>query len=364
MGIGYLVYGIMCLSLIVASVPTVATWWLAVAVPATVGTGVLLIPVGLRGTMRQIQITAAVAVISYLVAIALWWPARTGDYLDTKQAVWIAQFAGLPAIAAVIAFSTVAGFVALAVLIVGTNLIDHAAHAPGVTGSLIGHIAWGYAFSMVFVGTAGMGIRAARLFDDTRTETFEKAVLAAAVRARADERSRFDAFTHDSVMSTLLVAARRGSSPELADDARSALSTIATPASAVDDDRVDLAGLLDELHTAAGMDLTSDADVRSADLTFPRILVGALCGATAEAVRNSRRHGGTLVPVEISVEATAASLSVTIRDSGPGFDPDRVDPSRLGIALSIRDRMERAGGWATVSSSPGHGTTVMLGWHE
>ncbi len=53
-------------------------------------------------------------------------------------------------------------------------------------------------------------------------------------------------------------------------------------------------------------------------------------------------------------------LTVTVRDSGIGFDPGRVGPDRLGISRSIVERMEDCGGTASVRSVPGRGTTVTL----
>jgi signal transduction histidine kinase len=49
-----------------------------------------------------------------------------------------------------------------------------------------------------------------------------------------------------------------------------------------------------------------------------------------------------------------------VRDRGAGFDPGTVADDRKGIAESIRGRMERVGGTATIVSSPGEGTDVEL----
>ena len=49
-----------------------------------------------------------------------------------------------------------------------------------------------------------------------------------------------------------------------------------------------------------------------------------------------------------------------VRDRGAGFDRDAVPDDRKGIAESIEGRMERAGGRATIVTSPGNGTEVEL----
>jgi signal transduction histidine kinase len=57
-----------------------------------------------------------------------------------------------------------------------------------------------------------------------------------------------------------------------------------------------------------------------------------------------------------------ASLQVTVRDAGAGFDPARVDPVRLGLRRSIVERIAEWGGRASIRSAPGEGTVVSLRW--
>jgi len=53
-------------------------------------------------------------------------------------------------------------------------------------------------------------------------------------------------------------------------------------------------------------------------------------------------------------------VSLFVRDRGKGFDPGTVPGDRKGLAESIRARMARHGGSATVRSTPGEGTEVSL----
>jgi nitrate/nitrite-specific signal transduction histidine kinase len=51
---------------------------------------------------------------------------------------------------------------------------------------------------------------------------------------------------------------------------------------------------------------------------------------------------------------------VEIKDDGAGFDATRsrqAPPGHLGL-LVMQERAEQSGGWCTVESEPGHGTTV------
>jgi signal transduction histidine kinase len=59
--------------------------------------------------------------------------------------------------------------------------------------------------------------------------------------------------------------------------------------------------------------------------------------------------------ISVYVEPNA----VYVRDRGAGFDP-AAPTERRGIAESIRARMERVGGTARITSTPGEGTEVEL----
>ena len=53
-------------------------------------------------------------------------------------------------------------------------------------------------------------------------------------------------------------------------------------------------------------------------------------------------------------------MFVSVRDRGPGFDPEAVPADRMGVRESIVGRMERNGGSARIRSAAGGGTEVEL----
>jgi hypothetical protein len=61
-------------------------------------------------------------------------------------------------------------------------------------------------------------------------------------------------------------------------------------------------------------------------------------------------------------ETCPDGIRVIVRDAGAGFDPGKVDPSRLGLRRSIVERLADWGGRALIRSSPGAGTEVILCW--
>ena len=53
---------------------------------------------------------------------------------------------------------------------------------------------------------------------------------------------------------------------------------------------------------------------------------------------------------------------IEIADSGVGFDPAAVPSERLGLRISIRERVAKAGGVVQVNSGPGRGTSILIEW--
>ncbi|WP_051127381.1 MULTISPECIES: sensor histidine kinase [unclassified Streptomyces] len=89
----------------------------------------------------------------------------------------------------------------------------------------------------------------------------------------------------------------------------------------------------------------------------PGLEVVALRGCQ-EALANVRKHAAPDTAVHIELTYTAGELSISIRDSGPGFDPGATTD---GFGLrGLRARAAEVGGTATVDSSPGAGTTVTV----
>ena len=81
--------------------------------------------------------------------------------------------------------------------------------------------------------------------------------------------------------------------------------------------------------------------------------------AAREAMVNAAKHAQS-DEISVYAEVEPAAVSVFVRDRGVGFDPAAVAADRRGIADSIESRLRRAGGSATITSSPGNGTEVEL----
>jgi len=179
-------------------------------------------------------------------------------------------------------------------------------------------------------------------------------------RIRTQERADVAARVHDSVLQTLALIQRHASEPRrvaslarrqerelrgwlygaqpLGDDGSSLVAALAAAAADVE-----------ELH-GVRVELASSGDAPPEE---------ALVLAAREALANAAKHAGS-EEIDVYTEVTENEVAVFVRDRGKGFDPDAVPADRQGIRESIRGRLERAGGSAVVTSSPGGGTEVEL----
>ena len=89
----------------------------------------------------------------------------------------------------------------------------------------------------------------------------------------------------------------------------------------------------------------------------PEIKVGVYRIAQ-EALNNVAKHARA-GQVWIDLQCAADALTLTIRDNGRGFQPDRVSPEHLGLGI-MRERALAIGAPLEISSAPEHGTTVSV----
>ncbi|HEY2813243.1 MAG TPA: PspC domain-containing protein [Acidimicrobiales bacterium] len=180
-------------------------------------------------------------------------------------------------------------------------------------------------------------------------------------RIRSEERAEMAAHLHDSVLQTLALIQRKADQPrELTALARRQERELrswlytgtngsgGTLASAI-------STMAAEVEGAHGVEV----DVVTVGDRPLSPSVDSLVQAAREAVVNAAKHSGA-PSVSVYLEADDSHTAVFVRDRGRGFDPDSVAADRQGIASSIRDRMARNGGTATITSSSAEGTEVAL----
>src|SRR6185436_9990839 len=112
------------------------------------------------------------------------------------------------------------------------------------------------------------------------------------------------------------------------------------------------AGEVEELH-GVRVEIASAGDCPVDDA------VGAVVLAAREAMTNAAKFAD-VEEIDVYAEVTDEEVSVFVRDRGSGFDRTAVPADRRGLVESIEGRLERAGGRASIVTSPAGGTEVEL----
>ena len=211
----------------------------------------------------------------------------------------------------------------------------------------------------------------------TAVDTAQTAALASyarAVRQHATEveRVQVDSIVHDGVLTTLLSAARANGPEAKQLAATMATSTIgflmqAATVGPDDGSTQPIASVSTRIAEAARVS-GGVFEVRANNIGTRAIPAGAadaVVAAAAQAMVNSVQHADGATARWVSVRGIRPlGIEVRVGDDGPGFDPHGIPRERLGLRLSILERVANAGGLATVASQTGTGTVVTIRWPE
>jgi signal transduction histidine kinase len=127
---------------------------------------------------------------------------------------------------------------------------------------------------------------------------------------------------------------------------------------------------LDHLGLAAAIELEGAALARRTGIRcrvvgnrrvakLDRVQTTAVFRIVQEALTNVVRHASASA-ITISINGTAGSTSVKIRDNGRGMNADQMaDPTAIGL-LGMRERAELSGATLSITSHPGKGTIVSV----
>ena len=87
---------------------------------------------------------------------------------------------------------------------------------------------------------------------------------------------------------------------------------------------------------------------------YPASIEAALYFCCSEALQNAAKHGGPDTTATITARADDRTLTLTISDTGRGFDP-----ATIGTGLTnMTDRLSAIGGNLVIDTAPGRGTRV------
>lgn len=309
-------------------------------------------------------LTTAVA-IGFVSSQLLYPFALHADRLAGHAAPWLQGFGPIPATLIAVAwggritwvFALTQGPVIVAVGLATRDGTAIQAVLDGL-GSMVS--------CSIFAGVSLAVVLAAARLDAVATRAREQASLEARAVTREREQTRINAMVHDDIMSVLLAASRNPAPAGLAAQASASLGSVEALASAERATKPYAPEELVAVVRATVGDTAADVDfeyVIDAEAAVPRDVVAALAEATAEAIRNSVLHAGEGAVRSVRVVVGAAGVEVTVSDDGVGFSVRDVPQRRLGLRVSILERMRLlAGGDAKVRSRPGAGTRIILTW--
>ncbi len=320
---------------------------------------------------RGVRVASGSFAVAYLVALASWpLTVGAGDHRAVNQP-WIFFLVNVGVAAAMLAFPVrIQMLWAVAVpLVYGCVRLVEGEFAGSVWTLTAFDVSFTLILGIVILSLGWMFRSVAAGVDDARGRAVASYAGAAAAAAAEEERVAMAALMHDSVLAAL-IAAERADSDRARDlavaMAREALTRLANTEAAVaqegSDEPVGTAQIMIELRRALS-ERGADAIVeeRGGSGLIPGRAARALVLAARQAVGNAvtHAHGRGL---HLIVEGHGDDgLTVTVMDTGGGFDMDTVGEDRLGIRASIIARMAGVAGTATIDSD-GEGTTVVLGW--
>jgi signal transduction histidine kinase len=335
--------------------------------------GGLALTVVLAIVQRGVKIAMGVLAVVYLAAIVTW-PLMVGDpsaFGADKPWVWFlcSVFTAFAAVAYPLWLAIAYTFVAP----IAYGVV-RAVPAGGGAGFELAALDTIYAVILggVILAIITMMRQASSAVDTAQSQALARYATAVRQHATEVERVQVDAIVHDSVLTTLLSAAsaRTPEQKELAAAmAADAIGHLHAAEAATPEDQslVGLDRLTDRLLTAANaFSSPFEVEVRDVEVhTLPVNVADAIYSATVQAMVNSIQHaGGPDVARRVSIRGggPAATVEVVVRDDGRGFSEEDVPAERLGLRISIRDRIAKVGGRAAIASEPGAGTTVTILW--
>jgi signal transduction histidine kinase len=274
----------------------------------------------------------------------------------------------VPTVAAAIAWRPAVAWVYVGIASTGLGLLRFASSGGTAVIAALQDALYGAMFAAIMTALAIAMINASARLDVATATARAEAANAAAAAARERQRARVDGLLHDSVFTALLMTAESAvPSPASATHARQTLAEL-DRLKAHDDARVlvdssDFTALQSETIRQIAPDtwLSVQSDAASAVRGDAALALGE---ALTEALRNSVRHAPD-ARRSVQITATERGVRILIDDDGPGFDPAAVPSNRLGIAISIVERMRSVtGGDAAVRSTPAGGTRIILQWSK
>jgi hypothetical protein len=367
---GSLVFAAQTVGPLLAQIKEGNPLWIAVVVAALSAS--IVLAVVLSFARRAVRFAHGLVAWIYVVALVSWPFAVLHPHPDTSN-FWLYFILTVGTSTAAIAFSTRFALIYLFVVPIIYGVI-RVTPVGGSDSILLAALDSVYA---IILGGAVMVIvtmlrQTATNVDNAQSTALERYGHAVRQHATEIERVQVDSIVHDSVLTTLISAAR-AYTPEARELAAvmagNAIGHLHDAALVQPDDgtTVRLRAVAKRItDAAAGM--VPPFTVRGNEIgsrSIPASAGEAVYSAAVQAMVNSIQHAGPAPAVKRWIALRAVrpgGLEVEIGDTGSGFDLDLVPTERLGVRVSIIERVANAGGGVAIESSPGKGTVILVRW--
>ncbi len=366
-----LVFGAQSVPVMLGQMSQVQTFWyyfLAVAI-----FGGILASLVASFTRRLVGFVNGYIAVAYLIALIVWPFVAKDPSAVADQRPWLWLLCTVGTSAAAVAFNT---WTATAYLVIAPVVYGIVRITPSGGGKSWESAALDTVYAIILGGAVLILItllrQAAASVDTAQSTALDRYAHAVRQHATEVERVQVDSIVHDSVLTTLLSAARAYTpeAKELATRmARNAMGHLKDAAAASPDD--DATVSMDQLaHRIMGATTTLSApfELQTAHIengVIPVQSAEAVYSAAVQAMVNSLQHAGSGDDVRrwLTVRPSAdGGIRVDVGDTGTGFEVGSVPTERLGLRVSIMERVANAGGSVEVDSGAGRGTVISIVW--
>lgn len=368
-GVFSLVFGAQTVPSLLGQLDEAYPLWLWIVIPVLFGW--LVVTLGLSIAQVWVRQAHGTFAVLYLLALVSW-PLGILPGAEVFTGIhWLNYLLTVATGMASIAFSATTATVYL-VLVSAVYTVIRITPAGGGAGWQLGILEGIYGFLLggAILILVTMLRQAASTVDNAQATAISRYEHAVRQHATEVERVQVDSIVHDSVLTTLISAARAYTPEAKALAATMAGNAIghlrdAALASPADDAVVRLSAVSDRIGAVA-REIIADVELRVTSVgtrSMPTQAAEAVYSAAVQAMMNSLQHAGVGVKRWVAVRGVPkGGLEVVVGDTGQGFRLAEVPDERLGVRVSIIERVANAGGRAVIQSAPGEGTIVSIRW--
>jgi signal transduction histidine kinase len=366
-----IVFGLQTLPVLLSQIDASHPVWAWTVVPALYGS--IIVSFIAAMAQRWVLGTNVVIAVVYLVALATWPLAIVSPTDNQLDRYWLYFLITVATATATIGFTLP---IATCYLFAAPIIYGFIRITPQGGNATVLEAVLETVYSILIGGAVVLIItllrQAAAAVDVAQSAALDRYSLAVHAHATEIERVQVDSIVHDSVLTTLLSAAR-AYSPE----AKRIASTMASNAighlreaalvNPDDGGTVRLSAVSRRISEAASS-MSAPFELRTRDLsaqTMPLQAAEAVYSAAVQAMVNSLQHAGQDPRVSRWVTIRSAlptGIEVEVGDTGAGFSFVDLPAERMGLRVSIVERVTNAGGAVEIDSAVDEGTVIAIRW--